>query len=524
VSEAGRSSTDLSQLWRDTTPSQRIGLGAFVVICVGLLALTMSLARRPQYVVLYANLQPEDAAEVVTRLRDRKVPYRVSPSGTIEAPASMIDELRLDLAAEALPTGGNAGFELFDRTRVGLSEFGERMNFQRAIQGELARTISALDSVESARVHIALPRERLYAGEQDQTTASVVLDLRGSGQLSRAEVRSVIHLVSGAVGGLSPESVTVLDTGGRLLSNPDDSGGSGISLAAASNQLQLKREYEHEVEQAVQSMLDGVIGPGKAVVRASAMLSFDRVETERETFEPTSEGNGVLESRQETRETYQGVAAPGALGIPGVGSNASAAPATSAATPSADQYERSELTAQYRVSRQVERTLQPPGDVEQLSLSVFIDDQVEMGEEEDLMRAIAAAAGLDTERGDQVVISRVPFEPAPVEEEGGSKAFAIRDFYFHVGRDFAAIVLLALFLRFIGGLLKRRAGEQPAPATATAAAAAGGPQGSPAPASAPVSQVPADLDLDRAGVVLRQWLSSEEEGGDGSAEAAQPTP
>lgn len=497
-----------------------------MVICVGLLALTVSLARRPQYVVLYANLQPEDAAEVVTRLRERKVPYRVSPAGTIEAPASMIDELRLELAAEALPTGGNTGFELFDRTRIGISEFGERMNYQRAIQGELARTISALNSVESARVHIALPRERLYAGEQDQPTASVVLGLRGSGRLSPAEVRSIIHLVSGAVGGLAPESVTVLDTGGRLLSNPDDSGGSGISLAAASNHLQLKREYEHEIEQAVQSMLDSVIGPDKAVVRASATLSFDRVETERETFEPASEGNGVLESRHETRETYHGVAAPAGLGIPGVGSNAGAAPATSATSPSADQYERSEITAQYRVSRQVERTLQPPGTVQQLSLSVFIDDQVEMGEVEDLTTAIAAAAGLDTERGDRVVITRVPFQPPAVEEEGGSEAFAIRDFYFSVGRDFTAIVLLVLFLRFIRGLLKRRAQEQPAPApaTATAAAAAGGPQGSPAPASAPVSEVAAELDLDRAGVVLRQWLSSEEEGGDGRAGAAEPSP
>jgi len=475
-----------------------------VVICVGLLALTVSLARRPQFLVLYANLQPEDAAEVVTRLRDSKVPYRVSPSGTIEAPADMIDELRLDLAAEALPTGGNAGFELFDRTRVGLSEFGERINYQRAIQGELARTISALDSVETARVHIALPRERLYAGEQDQPTASVVMGLRGNRQLSPAEVRSIIHLVSGAVGGLAPESVTLLDTRGRLLSNPDDSGGSGISLAAASNQLELKREYEREVEQAVQSMLDGVIGPGKAVVRASATLSFDRVETERETFQPASEGNGVLESRQETRETYHGVAAPGALGIPGVGSNAGAAPATSAASPSADQYERSELTAQYRVSRQVEHTIQPPGDIRQLSLSVFIDDQVEMGEVEDLTGAIAAAAGLDTERGDQVVITRVPFQPPAAEEEGGSKAFAIRDFYFRVGRDFAASVLAVIFLKFAGGLLRRRAAEPVfAPTPVTIARA---PQREPPPSVGPETA----FDPDRAAAVLRGWLSAEQ--------------
>lgn len=179
MSERGES-FDLGRLWANTTAPQRMGLAAFALICVGLLVLVASIARRPHFEVLYANLQPEDTAEVVKRLRDLKAPYRVGGNGTIEAPAERVDELRLDLASGGLPTGGQTGFELFDKTQLGISEFGEQLNYQRALQGELARTISHLDSVEQARVHISIPRERLYEGEQEKATASVVLTLAGA--------------------------------------------------------------------------------------------------------------------------------------------------------------------------------------------------------------------------------------------------------------------------------------------------------------------------------------------------------
>jgi len=522
VSEGGSPIGDIGRAWQNAAPAQRLGLGAFAVICLGLLALVGSMARKPQYAVLYANLQQEDAAAVVQRLRDMKVLYRVSGGGTIEAPADTIHELRLDLAAEALPGGGQSGFELFDRTRLGLTDFGERLNYQRALQGELARTIAHLDAVEEARVHIALPAERLYTGEQKAPTSSVVLKLQGAQTLNAAQVRSIVHLVSGAVEGLDPESVAVLDTRGRLLSNPDDSGPRGTGLAAASNQLQLRREYEQGIEAAVQSMLDGVLGPGKSVVRASAELVFESVERERETYEPAEEGNGVLESRREFRETYRGTTEGAAIGVPGVSSNtgSSASKVAIAHKPGADEYEQSEVSAQYLVSRQRERRLQPPGQVKQISLSVFIDKEADLGEVEDLSEAVAAAAGLDPTRGDAVVITRMPFQP-PAPEEKGSKAYAIRDFYFRVGRDFAAIAITALFLHFVLGLLRRQRGSLPAvrpqiEAAVNAGQPAGARAGQPTGAAAVSAPPEADIDPERATAVLRTWLSADEKpGGNG---------
>jgi len=493
----------IGRAWRTAAPSQRLGLGAFVLICVGLLALSAALARRPHFSVLYANLQQEDAAEVVKRLRELKVAYRVSPGGTIEAPDERVDELRLDLAGAALPAGGQSGFELFDRTRIGLSDFGEQLNYQRALQGELARTIAHLDAVEQARVHISLPRERLYESEEEKPTASVVLKLRGGGRLTAAQVASIVHLVSGAVGGLAPESVTVLDTGGRLLSNPGDSEMRALGMAAASSQLQLRLEYERQVAQAVQSMLDGVLGPGKAMVRASAELDFERVETEKETFQPAEGGNGVLQTRRETKEIYQGLAEGRAIGVPGISSNTVAPPAAAKGQPRADQYERSEVASDYRVSRQVDRTVRPPGSLKRLSVAVFLDEKAKVGKPADLRAAVAAAAGLDPSRGDSAVISLAPFE-APAAEEKGSKAFAIRDFYFRVGRDFAAIVLAVIFLKFAGGLLRRRAAEPVfAPTPVTIARA---PQREPPPSVGPETA----FDPDRAAAVLRGWLSAEQ--------------
>jgi len=522
VSEGGSPIGDIGRAWQNAAPAQRLGLGAFVVICVGLLALVGSMARKPQYAVLYANLQQEDAAAVVQRLRDMKVAYRVTGGGTIEAPADTIHELRLDLAAEALPAGGQSGFELFDRTRFGMTDFGERLNYQRALQGELARTIAHLDSVEEARVHIALPTERLYTSEQKAPTSSVVLKLQGAQTLDAAQVRSIVHLVSGAVEGLDPGSVAVLDTRGRLLSNPDDSGPGGTGLAAASNQLQLRREYERGIEAAVQSMLDGVLGPGKSVVRASAELVFESVERERETYEPATEGNGVLESRREFRETYRGMGEGAAVGVPGVTSNTGGSGSKVAVTrkPGADEYEQSEVTAQYLVSRQRERRVQPPGQVKQLSLSVFIDADAELGEVEDLSGAVSAAAGLDPARGDAVVITRMPFPP-PAAEEKGSKAYAIRDFYFRVGRDFAAIAITALFLHFVFGLLRRQRGSGPetrprVEAAVRGAQGAGAHAGQPSGAEVVQPGPEAEIDPERAAAVLRTWLSSEEQpGGNG---------
>mgnify|MGYP005840664731 CR=1 FL=1 len=492
-------------MWRQGGAGKRLALGAFALICVGLLALTASLARRPQYRVLYAHLEPQDAAEVVDKLRELKTPYRVGSGGTVEVPAPRVEELRLELASAGLPEGAQVGFELLDRNRLGLSDFGEQVNYVRALQGELARTIAHLEAVEQARVHISLPKERLYEQEHEQASASVVLKLRGGRQLGDSQVASIVHLVSGAVEGLAPEQVTVVDTRGRLLSGADEPRG-GAGIGAASGQFQLRRDYEQQIERAVQSMLDGVVGPGSAVVRVSAELDLDQVETEREIYQPAAAGAGVLLSRRETREQYRGTGEPAAIGIPGISSNTAAPPAVARGGTGTDQYERTEVASDYRVSREVERRVRPPGDVRRLSVAVLVDEQAKVKRLGDLRQAVAAAAGLSPERGDSVVVSQAPFQ-AP-KEEPGSRALAVRDFYFRVGRDFVAIIMVALFARIVLGLLRGRS------LASLQASPTGGPQGAaePPPASQPsppgeAQVTEAGFDPDRAAAVVRQWLS-----------------
>lgn len=505
----------IGRMWRNAPAQQRIGLAAFVLILAGLLALTAAIARRPHFGVLYASLNDEDAAKVVARLRDLKTPYRIAGGGTIEVPVERIAELRLDLAADGLPTGGQAGFELFDRSRLGLSEFGERLNYQRALQGELARTIAHLDPVEEARVHISLPRERLYSSEQQEPSASVVLKLRGGQRLNAQQVRSIVHLVSGAVEGMRPEGVTILDTQGRLLSSGADGASGG--LTAASDHLELQREYERQVEETVQSMLDNVLGQGKSVVRASATLDFDQVQRERETYDPGANGSGVMLTRRETRETYTGGGDLTPAGIPGVSSNIGSAQPLATRAAGTDHYERTELNAEYRLSREVERRIEPPGRLERLSLSVFVDEGAKLGDVKDLKAAVIAAAGLDPSRGDQVVVTRIPFTPEPGPEKAGA-ASAVRDFYSRVGQDFAAIALAAVFLFFVLRALRRPAPEvrAPAPPPSPQPAQSEGPPAEP-------DDLLANFDLERGAAVLRQWLA-EDAGAAQPEEARGPAP
>jgi flagellar M-ring protein FliF len=219
----------------------------------------------------------------------------------------------------------------------------------------------------------------------------------------------------------------------------------------------------------------------------------------------------VVQSRHETKEIYHGLGDPGAVGIPGVSSNSASPPVVGKTPPRADQYEHSETTAEYRISRQVERTLRPPGQLKRLSVAVFVDEKAKTGKPDELKSAVAAAAGLDPQRGDTVVISLTPFEP-PAGDEKGSKVFAVRDFYFTVGRDLAAIVLAALFLKFVSGMIRKRApGQRGLGAPAGGAAEvtqerARQEAAAPTPSSQPALT---SFDPDKAAAVLRGWLNSE---------------
>jgi flagellar M-ring protein FliF len=388
---------------------------------------------RPLYTTALA---PEDAALVVQHLKESSVPYRLSANGAIvSVPEDRVAELRLDMASAGLPKSGRIGFEIFDKTNLGMTDFAEHVNYRRALEGELERSVMALTEVEQARVHISFPQESVFQESRQPAKASVLLRLRGSSQLPESAIPAITHLISSAVEGLAPDAVSVLDMRGNLLSRAkqvsDTSSGSGTSEAALG--------YRHSVEQDLTSKLNAtlepLVGAGRFRAAVSADTDLTSGEQSEEHFDPTQ---SVMLNSQKSED----VASPShtAAGIPGTASNLPdpAPPPVSVGAGSSRKTE----SINYQSSRTVKRTVLPQGGIKRLSVSVLIDHEVHFeGSGAQAKRVLtpptqerlkvihdlaAAAVGFNMERGDQLIVESLPFEstvnleppgpaPAPVE-------------------------------------------------------------------------------------------------------------
>lgn len=395
----------------------------------GLLAVTMW-SQQPDMQVLFANLTAEDAGAIVEKLKETKVPYEVGAGGaSILVPSAQVHDLRLQLAGQGLPHGGGVGFELFDRTTVGMSEFVQKLNYRRALQGELARTISQMPEVERARVHLAVPERRLFSAEQDKTRASVVLSLRRGGALSKTQVQGIVHLVASSVEGLQPQNVTIVDGHGRLLSEAADDGPTRLS----GSQHEYQRSLEKDVESRIQTMLEHIVGTGKAVVRVSSVLDFRQVELTEERFDPNGQ---VVRSEQRNQEKSSGTSGV-AGGVPGVGSNVpSGQQAPPPSQSSSNSTQSKNETLNYEISRTVSRIIEPTGTIKKLSVAVLVDGTYEAAKPADsakdeakegaaeakrkyiprsdmemkqIEEIVKKAMGYSAERQDQVEVVNVPF-------------------------------------------------------------------------------------------------------------------
>lgn len=517
MAEASRLMMPFLQWWRSAPRNQRTGMLAAAGLCVLVAAVAVGVAGRTSYATLFSGLQEKDASAIVTKLQEAKVPYQLADEGTVRVPGDRVHELRLQMASAGLPRGGSVGYEIFDQARLGQSEFQEKLNYRRALQGELERTIGQLAPIEQARVHIALPERQLFAETQEKPSASVILKLRPGGTVGEGEVSAIVHLVAASVEGLGRDRVTVVDTGGNLLSAPGASAIGGGGEGGIATQWRLQNQVERQLEQELQSVLDRALGPGKAVTRVSAVLDFDQRQTQEETYQPESDGHGVLESRKLTRETYNGSARRG--GVVGMRAN-EPAPALPV-RPGGDNYEREETSEEYRVSKRVETTTNVPGQVKRLSVALFVDEKVSFAELERLQGAISAAAGLDEQRGDRVVVVRIPFGAPAEKDPPVTLASRLLDWYRGgVGRDLLALAVLGCFALLARGMLRSRTfvlaeGEQ--------AALGGGPRlslSSQEPALPGSEQVPlaegegtdefGALNQERAADVVRAWLMDEE--------------
>ena len=392
---------------------------AVIVASVALLSLAFSWSQKEEYHVLFSNLSESDAGQVVQKLKDMKVPYRAEAGGIL-VPADRVYDARLQLASQGLPQGGGVGFEIFDKTSFGTTDFVQKLNYKRALQGELARTVMAIGAVEQCRVHLAIPEKSLFAreGETERPTASVLVKLRQGKTLSSGQVDGIVHLVASSVEGLNSQEITVVDARGNVLSKP-----SGDVAGLSASQFDFQSSYSKDLEARIISILEPVVGKGKVRAKVSAVLDFSRNETTEEKFDPEGQ---VVRSEQKQNEKSTTV---GAGGVPGVTSNLPGK-TTVAATPSQGQSEKQSQTVNYEMTKITSRTVNAPGLVKKLTAAVLVDGTYapQQGSkemkytprsEEDVRRyedLVRETMGFTESRGDQIKVVNMPFEVAREEE------------------------------------------------------------------------------------------------------------
>jgi len=360
----------LLDLWKQLGLNQRVSLVLAALAVVGGLLGVMAWSQRPDYQLLYARLGEKDAAAVISHLQSQNIPHEITAGGTaVQVPTKMVHKLRMDLAGKGIPSGDGVGFEIFDKGQFGLSDFVQRTNYLRAIQGELARTIMQLHGVRSARVMIVQPENRLLLTENGvKSTASVFVDTGGA-RLEMDQVNAVRHLVANAVQGLAPDQVAVIDNRGRTLSEDLRQ---DPMLGNASSQMRYRQQMEDYLAKKVESMLATVIGPGNAVVRVSAEIEAEAMTQTSEKYDPEGQ---VVRSQTQTEDSTLSSEARAGGGAAGISANVPdrGTGATETARPvSTSEQNRKNRTTTYEINRTTTSVTRSPGMVKNVTAAVFI--------------------------------------------------------------------------------------------------------------------------------------------------------
>ncbi|MGI6774749.1 flagellar basal-body MS-ring/collar protein FliF [Acetomicrobium sp.] len=412
VDRIAKTWNDIKQFWAGLSKRQRLSIIGVAV--AGLLVIVFILwsSGRREYEPLFSNLDIDDQAAIVSYLKENNIPYKVDPSfNAILVPKDVVYEARLSLVGEGLPKGGVVGFELFDKAKMGMTDFQQKIGYLRALEGELTRTIQAIRGVQSCKVNIVIPEKRLFLEEQFPATASVLLDLKPGFEMGPEQVKAILHLVSHSVEGLSPDNVVVVDSKGKILSDDvlDESffvaGGDTIT----SIQREMERQQELEMERKARLMLERIFGPGKAVVRVRVFLDFDKKRTSVKEYIPGPSGKGVPRSAQNVEEMYTGPGVPPG-GAPGTTTNIPGYVITPEAS-GPSSYERTEGITNYEISTREQEVVYTPGAVKKITASVLIDGQLAQEVMDELRRAVAAALGINEARGDELYLVSMPFSP-----------------------------------------------------------------------------------------------------------------
>jgi flagellar M-ring protein FliF len=442
-------------VWGRTSVSQRILIGGLTATCIAVFFLLIFWLNQPDWKVLYSNLFKEDASAVVKKLQADKVRYKIEEgqagATTILVAADKAYDLRLSIAGEGILHGQGLGFEIFDEIKVGQTDFVQRINYQRALQGELARTISEFPQVERARIHLVLPTKTLFIEEQSPPSASVVLKLKeGEKGLEPNQVEGIVNLVALSVEGLDRERITVTDTKGKILYSPK---GEGSVQGMTTTQLENKLTVEATLERRIEEMLSPLYGPNRVIAKVNANLDFSKRTIHKELFDPES---AVVRSEQRSEESQtgranleQGVPEPNFRGD-GFGGALSAQDAN-----------RETRTTNYEINKEEHDIIAPMGELQRLSVAVIVDGTYAEPAEgstgpaaftprtaEELVRVrelVSNAVGIDQGRGDTIEVTSMSFGGPEIELKPNLLAI-ILEYAQRLGKPFLNGVLVFLFL------------------------------------------------------------------------------
>ncbi|WP_431221972.1 flagellar basal-body MS-ring/collar protein FliF [Serratia sp. L9] len=549
----------LMALWNRLRANPKIPLLIAASAAIAIVVALLLWAKSPDYRVLYSNLNDRDGGAIVTQLTQMNIPYRFAENGSaLMIPAEKVHETRLRLAQQGLPKGGAVGFELLDQEKFGISQFSEQINYQRALEGELSRTIESLGPVQNARVHLALPKPSLFVREQKSPSASVTLALQPGRALDDGQINAVVYMVSSSVAGLPPGNVTVVDQAGRLLTQSD---GTGRDLNAA--QLKYANEVENRYQRRIEAILAPIVGSANVRAQVTAQIDFATREQTDEQYQPNQQPDkSAIRSRQLSQSEQNGGQQIG--GVPGALSNQPSAPptapietpkpATAGNPPTAQaadskasteansrqpQNSRRDETTNYELDRTIRHTQQKAGAVERLSVAVVLNtlgkdkdgkpqpmSKEQLAQVESLVRE---AMGYSSSRGDTLNVVNTPF--SDVEQTGGELPFwqsqSFIDQLFNAGR-YLLVLLVAwiLWRKLVRPQLQSRQVAQQA-----IVSAAKTPASSPAEVNKPSHEelvqrkksqqrVSAEVQSQRireladkdprvVALVIRQWMSNE---------------
>lgn len=446
--------------WQKLNQTQKIASVLLAAATLACLIWLGQLALKPSYAVLFSGLEPREAGAIVEKLKTMKIPYQLADEGkTVKVPKDKVYEARIQLASSGALAGGGMGFELFDQNKFGKTDFDQQVDYQRALQEELRRTIVQLEGVEQARVHLVLPQKSVFVGgSQGTPSASVALKLKPGVRLKPEQVQGICDLLLGSVEGLKPENVHIIDTEGNVLGEGLKAAGPAQAGAKLSlEQQKAQREYEKELESRIKNMLASILGPNQAVAMVTAELDFSQRQI---TTSTAANPDNVKVSEHTVTETATGT---GAGGVPGTASNVTGYPVLEGG--GASSYSRQENTVNYQVSTRQETVVQAPGTVRRLSAAVVVNEAAGPVDVQRVRDAVAAAIGFDPTRGDQISVSGMVFddsyqrkvqEEMAKAEEKAKKKETYQSYALFGSAVLGVLLLLAAFLL----VRRRRAAER----------------------------------------------------------------